>query len=102
MKFFPGRKNRRKSGAAVQRRLDRLRDGLTTERLRRSMLNVRRRIGLTTGGQLALLAAVATWVVARVIAGTPLFVLAYGLFLLVVSGYILARTRRMKLTAARA
>jgi len=103
MRFFGTRKKKpATSGAGVQRRLDRLRDALTTERLRRSLLNARRRIGLTTGGQLALVAAIATWITARIIAGTPLFVLAYGLFLLVVSGYILARSRRMKLTAARA
>jgi uncharacterized protein (DUF58 family) len=85
----------------VQRRLDRVRDALTAERLRSSWLLVRRRVGLTTAGQLALVAAIATWIVARIIAGTPLFVLAYGLFLLVVSGYVLAR-RRMRLSGQRA
>ena len=69
----------RSTGAAVQGRLDGIRDAFTTERVRRGLLNARRRVGLTKAGQLALLAAVVTWIVARIIAGTPLVGLTFSL-----------------------
>lgn len=88
------------TAVAVQSRLDRIRDRLTVREIRRAWLDFERRIGLTRAGQIAILAAAATWVVARVIAGTPLFLFAYGTFLLVAAGYVLAR-RRLKLTGDR-
>lgn len=89
------------TGVAVRSRLDRMRDAFTPQRIRLAAQGIQRRIGLTTAGQLALLAAVAAWVVARIIAGTPLFIFAYGAFLLVVAGYLLS-PRRLRMAGNRA
>lgn len=106
MKRFSGsRRERRGSAPAGVVRgfrggLDRVADVLSPRRIRELANAVQRTIGLTRAGQLALVAAVALWIVARVIAGTTLFVFAYGVFLLIGVGYVLAR-RRLRMTGAR-
>lgn len=90
------------AGAAkgLRGRLDRISDALSPRRVRGALEGLQRRIGLTRSGQIALLAAVALWVVARVVAGTTLFIFAYGALLLVIVGYVLAR-RRLRLVGRR-
>lgn len=88
------------TGVAVRSRLDHIRDALTPQRIRLAAQGLQRRIGLTTAGQLALMAAIAAWVVARIIAGKPLFIIAYGAFILVVTGYVLS-PRRLRMTGNR-
>jgi uncharacterized protein (DUF58 family) len=88
------------AGVAVRSGFDRVRDALTPGAVRRFFEGIQRKIGLTTSGQVAVLAAVATWIVARIVAGVPLFIFAYGAALLVISGYVLA-PRRLKMVGSR-
>ncbi len=91
-----GRRTSRRSrgtGVAVRTRFDRVRDSLSPQTVRRSLTTVRRKIGLTTSGQVALFGVVATYIFGRIIGGLPILLLAYGLLLLLVIGFVLARRR---------
>jgi uncharacterized protein (DUF58 family) len=57
-------------------------------------------LGLTRTGQIALVAAVIPWVAARVVAGSALYVVAYGTVGVVVAAALLA-PRRLRLRAER-
>jgi uncharacterized protein (DUF58 family) len=81
-------------------RLDRVRDALSPSGLRAAAASVQRRLGLTRSGQAALVAAVLVWVAALVIAGTAMFLFAYGAVLLVVVSLAIA-PRNLKLTGER-
>src|SRR5688572_9221713 len=76
---------RRRSG--VRRRVlesrDKVSDALAAGSVRQRIENLQRRLHLTRTGQIAILAAIAPWVVARLIAGVALYVFAYGTALLV-------------------
>lgn len=69
--------------------------------MRRQALALERRLGLTRSGQVALMAAVGIWVVALIVAGTAMYLFAYGALLLVVVSFALA-PRRLRLTGERA
>ncbi len=84
----------------AQERLDRIRDDLRIAALRARVRDIARRSGLTRTGGLALVAAIVPWVVARVVAGTALYVFAYTTILLVLAAVLLA-PRRLRLTAER-
>lgn len=88
---------RRPSAAA---RLDRVRDALAVPALRRQVEAVIRRVGLTRTGQVALVASIVPWVAARLVAGTTLYILAYGLIAVVLTASLLA-PRRLRLVATR-
>jgi uncharacterized protein (DUF58 family) len=81
-------------------RLDTLRDQLSVPALRRRATTLGRRIGLTRTGQVALVGAVVPWVAARVVAGTTLYILAYGVIAVVLTATFLA-PRRLRLVAER-
>ncbi|HVM54698.1 MAG TPA: DUF58 domain-containing protein [Acidimicrobiales bacterium] len=81
-------------------RVDRLTDGLSSTALRRRLEAVQRRTGVTRAGQIAVVAVVLIWLVARIVAGTAMYVFAYGTLLLVVASYLLA-PRRLRLQATR-
>jgi len=61
---------------------------------------LRRKVGLTPAGLTAVVAAVGVWVAAYVVAGTEMFMFAYGAALLVVFSLVVA-PRRLKLTGTR-
>jgi uncharacterized protein (DUF58 family) len=84
----------------VQTRLDRVRDATTAESIREAWKRLRRRVGLTTSGQVALFGAIVTYAFGRVIGGLPILLLAYGLVLLLVAGFILA-ARRLRMEGER-
>ena len=80
--------------------VDRLADALSPGSLRRGFDALQRRSGITRAGQLAIVAAVLLWVLARVVAGTAMFLFAYGALLLVVVAWLLA-PRRLRLEGER-
>ncbi|MFN2465083.1 MAG: DUF58 domain-containing protein [Candidatus Dormibacteria bacterium] len=80
--------------------LDGVRDGLSPSALRRLFATIQRRTGVTRTGQMALVGAVVLWIMARVVAGTAMYLVAYGAVVFVAAGYLLA-PRRLKLTADR-
>jgi uncharacterized protein (DUF58 family) len=80
---------------------DRARDSLAPATVRKFFERVQRRSGITRTGQVALLGAVVLWIMARVVAGTAIYLVAYGAVLFVGVGYLIA-PRRLKLTADRA
>lgn len=79
---------------------DRLRDKLTPQSIRAWWRGLERRVGITRTGQIALIAAVVPWVIARVVAGTALYLFAYGIVLLLIVSYAIA-PRRLKLEGVR-
>jgi len=81
-------------------RLDRIRDEAEVSSLRRRAQAIVRRSGLTRVGQIAIGAAIIPWVAARIIAGTTLYVLAYGTVAVVIASIFLA-PRRLRITAER-
>lgn len=81
-------------------RLDTVRDQLAIPALRRRAQALVRRLGLTRTGQIAVVASVVPWIVARVVAGTALYIFAYGTVMLVVASALLA-PRKLRLTADR-
>jgi len=83
----------RGAGAVVQTRFDRARDVLSPQTLRGAAATLRRKIGLTTSGQVAAFGVVVTYIFGRIIGGLPILLLAYGLLLLLVIGFVLARRR---------
>src|SRR5919197_5232340 len=87
----------RGAGVAVQSRLDRIRDATSFASIGEAWNRALRKIGLTPTGRIAVIGVIFTYVFGRIIGGLPILLLAYGLFLLLVAGYVLARRRlRMK------
>ena len=84
----------------AQARLDVVRDTFEASALRNRALRLWRKIGLTRVGQAALISAVVPWIAARIVAGTTLYVLAYGTVAIVGSAFFLA-PRRLRLSATR-
>jgi uncharacterized protein (DUF58 family) len=86
---------------ALRSRLDRWGETLSPSALRRRAQELQRRVGLTRTGQVAIVAAVGLWLLAFIVAGTAMYLFAYGAALLVVSGILLA-PRRLRLEGDRA
>ncbi|MGH9196493.1 MAG: hypothetical protein ACRD1T_12215, partial [Acidimicrobiia bacterium] len=88
----------------IRRRLlllvDRVREASTPQRVRKAVDAVQRVLGLTRSGQVAALAAIALWLVAFLIAGTALYIVAYGSLFLVLASLALA-PRNLKLEGSR-
>ncbi|MGH9004755.1 MAG: hypothetical protein ACRDYV_16645, partial [Acidimicrobiia bacterium] len=100
----PARRERRKTRAprpvgaptglrGLRARLDSALDALSPGSLRRGAEAFNRRLGITRSGQVALVGFVLLWVMARVVAGTAMYLFAYGLLLLVVVCYLIAPRR---------
>ena len=84
----------------LRARLDRLSDALAPSEVRRRAAALQRRIGLTVLGVAAIAGFVVVWLLARIVAGTAMYLFAYGALLLVVVSYLLA-PRRLKLEGDR-
>ena len=80
---------------------DRVSDGLQPGAVRLFFNDRLRRSGITRTGLLALGAGAVLWVAARVIAGTAIYLFAYGSILFVGLGFVLARASAVRLTGTR-
>ena len=85
----------------LRARLDRAVDGLGPAALRHRWHAFERRVGITRAGLAAAGGAVVCWLLAYVVAGTAMYLFAYGIVLLLGLSYFLA-PRRLKLTGERA
>ncbi|MBA3654745.1 MAG: DUF58 domain-containing protein [Actinobacteria bacterium] len=81
-------------------RLDRVTDALAPGAIRKRLKDFQRASGLTALGGVAILGFVVIWLLARIVAGTAMYLFAYGALLLVVVSYLLA-PRRLKLEGER-
>jgi uncharacterized protein (DUF58 family) len=90
----------RSLGQRILQARDRIADSLQTGNVRESWSKFQRWHHLTRSGQVALLAFIVPWLVARIIAGTALYIFAYGTLLLVVASYLLV-PRRLRLHGVR-
>ena len=86
--------------SALRVRLDRLTDALAPRAVRERAQRVQRKLGLTVSGQLAIVAAIGIWLAAYVVAGTAMYLFAYGAALLVVISLVIA-PRKLKLVGER-
>ncbi|HVE92551.1 MAG TPA: DUF58 domain-containing protein [Actinomycetota bacterium] len=118
MKVLPGRKKAVGDGGApevrrkklptqkkgVRQRFllfrDRTSDAVSAKGVRARFLNLQRKLHLTRTGQIAIVAAVIPWVIARVVAGNALYIFAYGTAALVITSYLLA-PKNLKLKGER-
>jgi len=82
-------------------RLDRVADAFQPAAVRAFARRVRRRFGITRIGGIALLGALIVWVLARVVAGTAMYVVAYGIVVVIILSFSMSR-RRIPLTGERA
>ena len=99
------RDGRRPAGANARRRrlraaLDALADASSPAAIRRRVQSWERRLGITRGGQIAVIGAIALWIMARIVAGTAMYLFAYGMVLLLVLAFILT-PRRLRLVGER-
>ncbi len=81
-------------------RLDRVTEAIGPSALRRKTIAFQRKIGITRSGQLAFIGAIFLWIMARVIAGTAMYLFAYGCVLLLIISYAIA-PRKLKLKGER-
>ena len=81
-------------------RADRVRAALEPRALRQSYLELERRIGVTRVGVAALVASVLVWLLAYVVAGTAMYLFAYGIVLLLGVSVAIA-PRNLKLSGQR-
>src|SRR5919198_920691 len=87
-------------GRTVRARLDRVADALSPGSIRRAFEAAQRKLGITRSGQIALVGCGMLWVMARVVAGTAMYLFAYGLVLLVGLAYLIA-PHKLRLTGER-
>lgn len=85
---------------SLRRLGDRITDGLGPQAVRSRGRALARALGITRSGQVVLVGCVLTWVLGRVVAGTAMYLFAYGALLLVVAAYFLA-PRRLRLDGVR-
>jgi uncharacterized protein (DUF58 family) len=81
-------------------RLDKLTDALAPSQVRARSQQLQRSIGLTALGALAVVVFVAMWLLARVVAGTAMYLFAYGALLLLVVSYLVT-PRKLRLEGDR-
>jgi len=79
---------------------DRITENLSFPALRQAAGRVQRFVGLTRSGYIALVGAVMLWVIARIVAGTAMYLAAYGAVAFVILAVFLA-PRRLGMTAKR-
>ena len=88
-------------GRKLRARFDLIADGLTPSAVRRRTDELKRKTGVTVYGVIALFGFVLVWCLARYVAGTAMYLFAYGLLLLFVACFFLA-PRNLKLKGERA
>ena len=95
---LPGTAASRKQ--TLRTRFDQLGETLAPSNIRRRFLELQRTIGITRSGQIAVVSAIILWVAARFVAGTAMYLFAYGAVLLVGVSYMIA-PRRLRLEGTR-
>jgi len=75
-------------------------DALSPGSIRRGLEAAQRKLGITRSGQIALVGCVMLWVMARVVAGTAMYLFAYGAIALVLLSLVIA-PRHLKITGER-
>ena len=88
------------AGRRLRARLDRVVDALQPSALRRRVDAFVRRTGITRTGAIALFGFVLLWIMARIVAGTAMYLFAYGLLLLVGISFLIS-PRNLKLEGVR-
>lgn len=88
------------AGRRLRTRLDRITDALQPRALRERFDTFVRKSGITRSGAIALVGFVLLWIMARVVAGTAMYLFAYGLLLLVGVSFVIA-PRNLKLDGIR-
>ena len=96
----PTHASRRDTRVELRTRLDRLSDSLSLPALKARVVAFQRWLNLTRSGYIALAAGVIMWVLARVVAGTTIYLAAYGLIVFVLGAFLLI-PRRLGLAAER-
>jgi uncharacterized protein (DUF58 family) len=89
------------SSTRWRERADRWQEALSPRAIRRRAEAFQRWTGITRYGWVAAFGAVGLWIAARVVAGTAMYLFAYGLVLLVVVAMLIA-PRRLRLEGERA
>ena len=84
----------------MRARVDRLVDALGPAAAKQRLVALERRLGITRAGFAAVFAAMVCWVLAYVVAGTAMYLFAYGIVLLIGLSYFLA-PRKLQLTGGR-
>lgn len=84
----------------LRSRLDAVSDSLATGRLRMQAEAIGRRLGLTKWGYLTIAGAVGLWLMGYIVAGSSMYMAAYGAVAFLVVGLVIA-PRRLKLTGVR-
>ena len=92
---------RSRTTARRRERLDNLIESLSVASLRRKWEALQRWTGITRYGWVAAAGAVGLWFAARIVAGTAMYLFAYGLAILLVIALLLA-PRRLRLSGERA
>lgn len=87
-------------GRRLRARLDRVVDALQPTALRSRAQAFARKTGITRTGAIALVGFVLLWVMARIVAGTAMYLFAYGLLLLVGVSFLIS-PRNLKLDGIR-
>jgi uncharacterized protein (DUF58 family) len=87
-------------GRRLRARLDRIVDALQPAAVRARLQTIARRTGITRTGAIALVGFVFLWIMARVVAGTAMYLFAYGLLLLLGVSYLIS-PRNLKLEGTR-
>jgi uncharacterized protein (DUF58 family) len=88
-------------GRRLRARLDALLDALAPGALRKRAENLKRKTGVTVYGVVALSGFVLVWLLAKIVAGTAMYLFAYGLLMLFGICFFLA-PRNLKLSGERA
>lgn len=88
------------AGRRLRARVDRITDALQPGSLRQRVETFARKSGITRSGAIALVGFVLLWIMARVVAGTAMYLFAYGLLLLVGVSFLIA-PRNLKLDGIR-
>jgi uncharacterized protein (DUF58 family) len=94
------KRKRRLVPPALRERLDRFADAAGPQAVRDRFARIRRTLGITLYGLIALLGAVFLWAIAAVIAGKAMYIFAYGLLLLFVMSFFISP--KLKLVGERA
>lgn len=96
----PGAPTGQSTLRGLRHRRDTIARSFSTGAIRRGFLNFQRKIGITRAGQMAILGAFLLWVMARVVAGTAIYMASYSVVLALLASSLVA-PRRLRLHGTR-
>lgn len=103
MSMSPGSRSGPDSGQPVRRlrsAIDRVQEAISPHGVREKARRLQRAVGLTRSGGIALFSFIAAWLAAWIVAGTALYIFAYGVLMLLGLAYLLV-PRRMRMEGKR-